>query len=156
MLHLYIEVQTLDQTKNIAEKLAKHVSKNDVILLNGDLGAGKTTFSQFFGKALGVKRNINSPTFIIIKSYKGKLPFHHMDCYRLEDSDEDLGFDEYFNGDGVTLIEWSTFIEDYLPEERLEINIKRLDEHTRTFEIVSKGEHYKQLKELLNNDDITD
>ena len=79
-----------------------------------------------------------------------------MDCYRLEDSDEDLGFDEYFNGDGVTLIEWSTFIEDYLPEERLEINIKRLDEHTRTFEIVSKGEHYKQLKELLNNDDITD
>ena len=79
-----------------------------------------------------------------------------MDCYRLEDSDEDLGFDEYFNGDGVTLIEWSTFIEDYLPEERLEINIKRLDKHTRTFEIVSKGEHYKQLKELLNNDDITD
>lgn len=69
----------------------------DLILLNGDLGAGKTTLTQFIGKALGVKRTINSPTFNIIKSYKGtNLKLHHMDCYRLEDSEEDLGFDEFF------------------------------------------------------------
>ncbi|WQK86152.1 tRNA (adenosine(37)-N6)-threonylcarbamoyltransferase complex ATPase subunit type 1 TsaE [Mammaliicoccus sp. Dog046] len=153
---MIIQVESLETTKRIAEKLAQVVSENDVILLNGDLGAGKTTFSQYFGKALGVKRTINSPTFNIIKSYKGRLPFHHMDCYRLEHSDEDLGFDEYFNSDAVTLIEWSTFIQDYLPEERLEINIKYIEENKRVFEIKSVGQHYNQLKEVLKDDDATD
>ncbi|PNZ74541.1 tRNA (adenosine(37)-N6)-threonylcarbamoyltransferase complex ATPase subunit type 1 TsaE [Mammaliicoccus stepanovicii] len=149
-----LQIENLEQTKLIAEKLAQVVSENDVILLNGDLGAGKTTFSQYFGKGLGVRRNINSPTFNIIKSYKGRLPFHHMDCYRLEDSDEDLGFDEYFNSDGVTIVEWGEFISDYLPDERLEINIKYIDESHRIFEIISIGEHYKQLEEVLNDDHI--
>nr|WP_263312720.1 tRNA (adenosine(37)-N6)-threonylcarbamoyltransferase complex ATPase subunit type 1 TsaE [Mammaliicoccus sp. Marseille-Q6498] len=151
---MLLHVENLDETKAIAEKLAQAVSQNDVILLNGDLGSGKTTFSQYFGKALGVKRNINSPTFNIIKSYRGRLPFHHMDCYRLENSSEDLGFDEYFNSEGVTIIEWSEFITEYLPEERLEINIKYVDSNTRTFEIISKGEHYKQLEEVLNDDNV--
>jgi len=150
-----IQVDSLEKTQQIAEKLAQVVTENDIILLNGDLGAGKTTFSQYFGKALGVKRTINSPTFNIIKSYKGRLPFHHMDCYRLEDSDEDLGFDEYFNDNGVTIIEWSEFIQEYLPKERLEINIKYIDADKRVFEIISKGEHYKQIKEVLNDDNIT-
>ncbi|MCD8779335.1 tRNA (adenosine(37)-N6)-threonylcarbamoyltransferase complex ATPase subunit type 1 TsaE [Mammaliicoccus sciuri] len=150
-----IQVDSLEKTQQIAEKLAQVVTENDIILLNGDLGAGKTTFSQYFGKALGVKRTINSPTFNIIKSYKGRLSFHHMDCYRLEDSDEDLGFDEYFNDNGVTIIEWSEFIQEYLPKERLEINIKYIDADKRVFEIISKGEHYKQIKEVLNDDNIT-
>jgi len=150
-----IQVDSLEKTQQIAGKLAQVVTENDIILLNGDLGAGKTTFSQYFGKALGVKRTINSPTFNIIKSYKGRLPFHHMDCYRLEDSDEDLGFDEYFNDNGVTIIEWSEFIQEYLPKERLEINIKYIDADKRVFEIISKGEHYKQIKEVLNDDNIT-
>ena len=152
---MIIQVDSLEKTQQIAEKLAQVVTENDIILLNGDLGAGKTTFSQYFGKALGVKRTINSPTFNIIKSYKGRLPFHHMDCYRLEDSDEDLGFDEYFNDNGVTIIEWSKFIQEYLPKERLEINIKYIDADKRVFEIISKGEHYKQIKEVLNDDNIT-
>lgn len=152
---MIIQVDSLEKTQHIAEKLAQVVTENDIILLNGDLGAGKTTFSQYFGKALGVKRTINSPTFNIIKSYKGRLPFHHMDCYRLEDSDEDLGFDEYFNDNGVTIIEWSEFIQEYLPKERLEINIKYIDADKRVFEIISKGEHYKQIKEVLNDDNIT-
>lgn len=152
---MIIQVDSLEKTQQIAEKLAQVVTENDIILLNGDLGAGKTTFSQYFGKALGVKRTINSPTFNIIKSYKGRLPFHHMDCYRLEDSDEDLGFDEYFNDNGVTIIEWSEFIQEYLPKERLEINIKYIDADKRVFEIISKGEHYKQIKEVLNDDNIT-
>lgn len=152
---MIIQVDSLEKTQQIAEKLAQVVTENDIILLNGDLGAGKTTFSQYFGKALGVKRNINSPTFNIIKSYKGRLPFHHMDCYRLEDSDEDLGFDEYFNDNGVTIIEWSEFIQEYLPKERLEINIKYIDADKRVFEFISKGEHYKQIKEVLNDDNIT-
>lgn len=78
-----------------------------------------------------------------------------MDCYRLEDSDEDLGFDEYFNDNGVTIIEWSEFIQEFLPKERLEINIKYIEADKRVFEINSIGEHYKQIKEVLNDDNIT-
>ena len=118
--------------EHFAKILMKHVGSKDVILLNGDLGAGKTTLTQFIGKYLGVKRNINSPTFNIIKSYKGKeLKLHHMDCYRLEDSDEDLGFNEYFEDDAVTIIEWSQFIQEFLPEEYLVINITTINESQR-------------------------
>lgn len=104
--------------EHFAKVLVKHVSAQDIILLNGDLGAGKTTLTQFIGKGLGVRRNINSPTFNIIKSYQGTdVKLHHMDCYRLEESDEDLGFDEYFEDNAVVIIEWSQFIAEFLPSE---------------------------------------
>lgn len=109
-----IKINDLESMEHFAKLLAKHLSAGDIILLNGDLGAGKTTLTQFIGKAMGVKRNINSPTFNIIKSYQGNaFKLHHMDCYRLEDSEEDLGFDEYFEDQAVTLIEWSEFIESF-------------------------------------------
>ena len=114
---LMISINNLDELNHFANVLVRHLEPSDLILLNGDLGAGKTTLTQFIGKHLGVKRNINSPTFNIIKSYKGSnLKLHHMDCYRLEDSDEDLGFDEYFQDEGITIIEWSQFIQDLLPK----------------------------------------
>ena len=151
-----IKIKNLDEMEHFAKVLVKHVSAQDIILLNGDLGAGKTTLTQFIGKGLGVRRNINSPTFNIIKSYQGTdVKLHHMDCYRLEESDEDLGFDEYFNDNGVTIIEWSEFIQEFLPKERLEINIKYIEADKRVFEINSIGEHYKQIKEVLNDDNIT-
>ena len=88
-----------------------------MITLDGDLGAGKTTFTKGIAEGLGVKRTVNSPTFTIIKEYEGEsFPFYHMDVYRLENSDEDIGFDEYFNSDGVTVVEWATFIEEFLPQ----------------------------------------
>ena len=97
-----------------------------------------------------MKRTINSPTFNIIKSYKGThLKLHHMDCYRLEDSEEDLGFDEYFEDNGLTVIEWSQFIEDLLPDESLTINIEVIDEMSRHITIEAKGEHYEAMKEAL-------
>ena len=105
---MLITIHNLDEMKQFAELLVKNVKAGDIILLNGDLGAGKTTLTQFIGKALGVKRTINSPTFNIIKSYKGdELKLHHMDCYRLEDQEEDLGFEEYFEDQAITVIEWS-------------------------------------------------
>lgn len=153
---ILINIKSLKQTEEIAKKLANVVNAGDVILLNGNLGAGKTTFSQYFGKALGITRNINSPTFNIIKSYQGeRLSFHHMDCYRLENSDEDLGFDEYFDSEGVTIVEWGVFIEEYLPKERLEISIQHVDDNERIFEINAVGEHYKRIKEVLDSDDFT-
>ena len=148
-----IKIHDLESMAHFAEVLAKHLSAGDIILLNGDLGAGKTTLTQFIGKAMGVKRNINSPTFNIIKSYQGNaFKLHHMDCYRLEDSEEDLGFDEYFEDQAVTLIEWSEFIESFLPNNHLTINIKTINETTRNIEMKAVGQHYKTLKEAVEYD----
>lgn len=85
-----------EETFRLAESLAKKLDAGDVLLLEGDLGAGKTTFTKGIAKGLGVERTINSPTFTIIKEYKGRIPFYHMDVYRVSDPEEDLGFDEYF------------------------------------------------------------
>lgn len=136
-----------------ATTLAKYLSAGDLVLLNGDLGAGKTTLSQFIGKALGVKRNINSPTFNIIKSYQGSnLRLHHMDCYRLEDSEEDLGFNEYFEDEAVILIEWSQFISEFLPPSSLSINITTLNESERNIELEAQGVHYAKIKEEVERE----
>ncbi|UXR73423.1 MULTISPECIES: tRNA (adenosine(37)-N6)-threonylcarbamoyltransferase complex ATPase subunit type 1 TsaE [unclassified Staphylococcus] len=146
------KIFNLAEMEVFAQQLAQQLEAGDVLLLDGDLGAGKTTFSQFLGRALGVKRTINSPTFNIIKSYRGSvLNFHHMDCYRLEDSEEDLGFDEYFNDDAVTVVEWSQFIEEYLPETFLKITITVVNETERALQLEAVGTHYEAIKETLEH-----
>ncbi|WP_261701617.1 tRNA (adenosine(37)-N6)-threonylcarbamoyltransferase complex ATPase subunit type 1 TsaE [Staphylococcus equorum] len=148
-----IKIKDLDGMAVFATTLVKYLSAGDLVLLNGDLGAGKTTLSQFIGKALGVKRNINSPTFNIIKSYQGSnLRLHHMDCYRLEDSEEDLGFDEYFEDEAVILIEWSQFISEFLPPSSLTINITTLNESERNIELEAQGVHYAKIKEEVERE----
>ncbi|MDN5612892.1 MAG: tRNA (adenosine(37)-N6)-threonylcarbamoyltransferase complex ATPase subunit type 1 TsaE [Staphylococcus equorum] len=148
-----IKIKDLDGMAVFATTLAKYLSAGDLVLLNGDLGAGKTTLSQFIGKALGVKRNINSPTFNIIKSYQGSnLRLHHMDCYRLEESEEDLGFDEYFEDEAVILIEWSQFISEFLPPSSLTINITTLNESERNIELEAQGVHYAKIKEEVERE----
>ncbi|MCP3028829.1 tRNA (adenosine(37)-N6)-threonylcarbamoyltransferase complex ATPase subunit type 1 TsaE [Halobacillus sp. A5] len=138
-----------DETKQFAERLGILLTAGDVLTLEGDLGAGKTTFTKGLAKGLGVKRTVNSPTFTIIKEYMGRLPFYHMDVYRLENSDEDLGFEEFFHGKGVTVVEWSQFIEEYLPEERLDIRIEYVDETTRVISCTARSSHFEQVcKEL--------
>ncbi|WP_443139896.1 tRNA (adenosine(37)-N6)-threonylcarbamoyltransferase complex ATPase subunit type 1 TsaE [Piscibacillus sp. B03] len=138
------------ETTQFGEKLAKHLNPGDVITLDGDLGAGKTTFSKGLAKGLDVKRTVNSPTYTIVKEYRGRLPFYHMDVYRLEGQEEDIGFEEYFNGEGVSVVEWSQFIEDFLPEERLEIFIKKVEETRREFQLTPKGSRFEEIcKELI-------
>ncbi|RCW62200.1 tRNA (adenosine(37)-N6)-threonylcarbamoyltransferase complex ATPase subunit type 1 TsaE [Saliterribacillus persicus] len=136
------ETNTEDETKALAERLAVLVKPGDVLTLEGGLGAGKTTFTKGLGAGLGVRRTINSPTFTIIKEYMGEIPLYHMDVYRLEDSDEDIGFDDYFNGIGVTVVEWATFIEEFLPKERLDISIFREGDRQRKIYFYPKGSHY--------------
>ncbi|KIL37780.1 hypothetical protein SD70_30745 [Gordoniibacillus kamchatkensis] len=111
-------------TDKLAAALGGLASSGAVLTLDGELGAGKTRFSQAFARALGVTGVVNSPTFTIIKEYAGRLPLYHMDVYRLsaEEADE-LGLDDYFYGDGVTLVEWASLIAELLPSERLEILI---------------------------------
>ncbi|MGX9136227.1 tRNA (adenosine(37)-N6)-threonylcarbamoyltransferase complex ATPase subunit type 1 TsaE [Rummeliibacillus sp. JY-2-4R] len=146
---LEIRVASLDETNRLALKLAKLLEAQDTITLEGNLGAGKTTFTQFLAKGLGIKRTVNSPTFTILKQYEGRLPFNHLDVYRLADSDEDLGWDEIFYGEAVTVVEWAHLIEQDLPPERLEIIIERIDEHSRRFLLKPIGIHYERLCEEL-------
>jgi tRNA threonylcarbamoyladenosine biosynthesis protein TsaE len=139
-----------EETVAFAEELGHRLQSGDVLTLEGDLGAGKTTFTKGLGRGLGVKRTINSPTFTIIKEYMGRMPFYHMDVYRLEDSDEDLGFEEFFEGDGVTVVEWAHFIEEFLPEQRLDITIKYTDETRRTIFLEAASSHFDEIcKEII-------
>ncbi|MFJ6413974.1 tRNA (adenosine(37)-N6)-threonylcarbamoyltransferase complex ATPase subunit type 1 TsaE [Terribacillus saccharophilus] len=142
------KMHTIEDTNSFGQKLAELLQPGDIITMEGDLGAGKTTLTKAIGAGLGVKRTINSPTFTIIKEYEGRLPLYHMDVYRLENSDEDIGFEEYFSGEGVSIVEWAQFIEDYLPKERLELTLKH-DGEARTILLQPIGERYEKLcKEL--------
>ena len=144
-----ININNLEETQVLAKKLAEIVEPQDTITLEGDLGAGKTTFTQAFAKGLGITRTVNSPTFTIMKQYNGRLPLNHLDVYRLEDSDEDLGWDEIFYGDAVTVVEWAHLIERDLPSERLAIEIRRVDDHARTITLIPFGKRYEMLCEEL-------
>jgi len=151
-LEIVLHTNTEEETQEIAFFLGQLVQQKDVILLEGDLGAGKTTFTKGFAKGLDVKRTVNSPTFNIIKEYKGRIPLYHMDVYRLEGSSEDLGFDEYFMGEGVCVVEWAHLISDYLPNEFLKIIITH-EENGRMITFIPNGSRYEFIcKELINND----
>ena len=143
------EVHSLEETNQLGIRLANLLEPGDNLTFEGDLGAGKTTFIQALAKGLGISRTVNSPTFTIMKQYEGKLPLNHLDVYRLENSDEDLGWDEIFYGDAVTVIEWAHLIEENLPEERLDIEIQRIDENKRKFIFRPIGKRYERLCEEL-------
>jgi tRNA threonylcarbamoyladenosine biosynthesis protein TsaE len=140
-----------EETSRFAAKLAGFLQPGDVITLEGHLGAGKTTFTKGLARGLDIKKTVNSPTFTIIKEYNGRLPLYHMDVYRVADSYEDLGFDEYFEGDGVTVVEWAHLIEEQLPSEHLTIFLYHEDEEKRKIVLMPKGKRYEQLcKEIFS------
>jgi len=132
------------ETIAFGRRLGAFLMAGDLITMEGDLGAGKTTMTKGIGEALGVKRVINSPTFTILKGYQGRVPLYHLDVYRLEGTRQELGFEEYFDGDGVCVIEWAQFIEDELPEERLALTLKHVPEG-RELMIEPVGTHYENL-----------
>ena len=116
------------ETFAVAEEIARQASPGDIYLLEGDLGVGKTVFAKGFALGLGITEPITSPTFTIIQEYEqGRLPFYHFDVYRIGDIEEmdEVGFEEYVMGDGVSLIEWANLIEEILPENRTEVIIEK-------------------------------
>lgn len=132
-------VNSLEETKKLAQNFAKDLNDGQVVLLNGDLGAGKTTFTQFVFAALGVEDMVNSPTFSILKSYQGKdITLHHFDTYRISEEEAiESGFDEILSDkNSVIFIEWSENIKSLLPKQCICVNIKLLDENKREFEII--------------------
>lgn len=140
-----IKTNNPEQTSQFAEKLARNLMPGTVIALEGDLGAGKTTFTKGLALGLEIKRTVNSPTFTIIKEYSGRLPLYHMDVYRVKDAFEDLGFDEYFEGEGVTVVEWAHLINEQLPAERLTIYLYHEDHDERKIVLVPNGNRYEEL-----------
>ncbi|MEK3889623.1 tRNA (adenosine(37)-N6)-threonylcarbamoyltransferase complex ATPase subunit type 1 TsaE [Bacillus sp. FSL K6-3431] len=144
------------ETHAIAKKLGNLLQKGDVVLLEGDLGAGKTTFTKGLADGLNIKRNVNSPTFTIIKEYMGRLPLYHMDVYRVADSYEDLGLDEYFYGDGVTVVEWAQLIAEQLPEEHLTIYLHHAGDDHRKLLFKPVGVRYEVLCKELWDENSSD
>lgn len=137
--------KSVEDTLELAENIESEKFPGMVICLNGDLGSGKTIFVKGFAASLGIEENITSPTFTIVKEYlNGEIPLYHMDVYRIEDNAE-FGVEDYFNKDGVSIIEWAELIEDRLPKERLDINIKVIDENTRVLIFNPIGDKYEEL-----------
>ena len=135
-----------NESIDLGYKLGLLLENPSTILLEGDLGAGKTTFTKGIGKALGVEKTINSPTFTIMKCYKGKHPLYHLDLYRLNGVNQEFDLEEYIDS-GIAVIEWPHQADELLPKEYLRIIIT-IEDDKRKFEFIPVGEKYEKLMEV--------
>ena len=139
-----------EDTLELAENIESEKFPGMLICLDGELGSGKTVFVKGFAKALGIQETITSPTFNLVKEYNDcEMPLYHMDVYRLDSDDETIGLADYLNSDAVCIIEWSEIIADQLPEERLDIKIKVIDDETRVLVFTPHGQQYEDLCEAV-------
>lgn len=125
---MVIETRSPEETFETGRRLGEKAVPGQVFTLMGDLGVGKTVFTQGLARGLGIQEPVSSPTFTIVQVYEeGRLPFYHFDVYRIGDVEEmdEVGFDDYVMGDGVSLIEWADLIEEILPEKRTEVRIEK-------------------------------
>lgn len=144
-----VQTNSAEKTIALGQKLGELLSPKDVLLLVGDLSAGKTTITKGIGLGLGVKKIINSPTFTIVKEYAGRCPLYHLDLYRLDGLQNDFDLEEYIEGDGVCVIEWPYQVKEILPKEYLLLQITRLDEFKREITIEAIGTHYEEVLNQL-------
>lgn len=152
VIRMEYKITTRDEreTIQIAQNLESEKFENMIICLDGDLGSGKTIFTKGFAQALGIEENITSPTFNIIKEYlNGEMPLYHMDVYRLDGKIDGVGIEDYFKKNGVVIIEWADTIQSYLPEERLDIKFKVIDENTRLLIFKPRGQKYEEVCEAV-------
>lgn len=141
---MQIESLKTEDTYQLGVYLGKNAKSGEIYCLNGDLGVGKTVFTQGFAKGFGVEEHVNSPTFTIVQEYEGsRLPFYHFDVYRIGDVEEmeEIGYEDYFYGEGVCLIEWAELIGEILPEKRTIITIKKN---------LEKGFDYREITVVKN------
>jgi tRNA threonylcarbamoyladenosine biosynthesis protein TsaE len=139
----------IEQTRRLGAHLGKLLSPGDVVLLEGEFGTGKTTFTQGIARGLGLdSRYVNSPTFTLINEYRGgRHPLAHVDLYRLHGLSDiaTLGLDDYLEGRGITVIEWPEEAAPWLPDERLTVQFSHLSDTKRTLRFYASGPHYTQL-----------
>lgn len=139
-----------EDTLELAENIESEKFAGMVICLDGELGSGKTVFVKGFAKALGITETVTSPTFSLVKEYyDGEMPLFHMDVYRLDENTDGFGLSDYLNQDGVCIIEWPEMIQDQLPDERLDIRIKVIDDNTRVMIFTPYGQQYEELCEAV-------
>ena len=139
-----------EETLELAQNFESEKFPNMVICLNGELGSGKTLFVKGIAQALGINESITSPTFTIVKEYlNGEMPLYHFDVYRLDGNTDGIGIEEYFSKNGLVVIEWADTIKDVLPQERLDIKIKVVDENKRVLVLTPYGEKYEELCEAV-------
>jgi tRNA threonylcarbamoyladenosine biosynthesis protein TsaE len=147
-----IVLENVEQTATFAQLIGEVAQASDNLVLTGDLGAGKTTLTKGIAKGLGIEQMIKSPTYTIIREYQqGRLPLYHMDVYRIESGADDLGLDDYFEGDGLSVIEWGQQLGDYMPEDYLELLLSKddQDENLRRVELLANGERSERFKERI-------
>ncbi len=145
-----IIINDIDEMNVFAKKVGKTLFPGYLLCLEGDLGAGKTTFTKFLGASMGITDMINSPTFTIMKIYEGEIDLNHMDVYRLNGIGMDYDLEEYVYGDGVCVIEWYKHIIESLPEEKLVIEIEIIDEFKRLLKIEGSGKYEEIVKKISN------
>ncbi|MDE5566671.1 MAG: tRNA (adenosine(37)-N6)-threonylcarbamoyltransferase complex ATPase subunit type 1 TsaE [Anaeroplasmataceae bacterium] len=141
--------KTSQETIEVGRKVGALLKAGDVLLLVGDLSAGKTTFTKGIGLALNIKKVINSPTFTIVKEYQGTYPLYHLDLYRLDGLNEDFDLEEYIEGDGICVIEWPYQVQELLPNHYLKIELKKTSENGREINIQGVGARYEGVVDLL-------
>lgn len=156
---LKLITESAEETSKIGEQLGRLLGKGNIVCLSGDLGAGKTAFTQGIAKGMGVKDYVTSPTYTIINEYEGGLPLYHFDVYRLNDVEEmyELGYEEYFFGDGVVVLEWADIVRDIIPVERLWITILNTKgDNSREIIIEPTGETYDNIVKGMEHNENPD
>ena len=151
---LVLHTKSTSETIRIGKQIGSQLRPGDVVALVGELGTGKTHFIKGLASGTGVKKSryITSPSFTLIHEYQGKIPFYHIDLFRLktEKEAEGLGLEEYIQGGGITAVEWADKIPTLLPEEMLWIEIRHTGEHTRSIDILAKGKRYEKLMDEVS------
>ena len=133
---------------NLGERLGTLLQKNDVLILSGELGAGKTTFTKGLAKGLGIRQMIKSPTYTIVREYEGRLPLYHLDVYRIEGDADSIDLDEFLFGGGVTVIEWGHLLGEDLPDSYLELELLKEAEGRRLYFAAQGSRAEDLIKEL--------
>ena len=151
--HLEFTTHSPEETHQLGRKLGVLASPGDIFLLTGKLGAGKTCLTQGIAKGLDINESVLSPSFVLVRELKGRLPLYHADLYRLDKIEEisELGLDEYLFGKGLTVIEWASKGMDVLPDEHLLIEIDYLEDDKRRLKLSAKGKRYEELLEKLRD-----
>ncbi|MEW6375137.1 MAG: tRNA (adenosine(37)-N6)-threonylcarbamoyltransferase complex ATPase subunit type 1 TsaE [Thermodesulfobacteriota bacterium] len=158
MKKVVIQTKSTSETIQLGKQIGGHLQSGDVVALAGELGTGKTHFIKGLAEGVGVGKSdyISSPSFTLINEYTGRIPFYHIDLFRLksEKEAEELGLEEYFQGGGITAIEWADKIPSLHPKEILWIKICYTGKHTRSIEILGKGKRYLKIVEELEGSRI--
>ncbi|AQP53631.1 tRNA (adenosine(37)-N6)-threonylcarbamoyltransferase complex ATPase subunit type 1 TsaE [Vagococcus penaei] len=145
-----LQLTTNQDTQQLANDIAHFCQSGDVIILTGDLGAGKTTFTKGFASGLGIEQMIKSPTYTLIREYDtGRLPLYHMDVYRLTEGASDLGLEDYFEGDGICVVEWGQLIKNEIDVPFLEFFLDKVSDTVRDFRIEASSETIEDYRQQL-------